>query len=432
MKVLLVGNGAREHIIAERLAQDAELYVAMGKKNPAIAALAKKFWLCDIHNALEIANLVKDEDIDVAFASPDAVLAAGVSDALENIGILIASPTKSAARIEWDKSFARRLLSEHKISGSIECAVVETEEDALKLINDLEEVAIKPLGLTAGKGVRVSGDHFKTTEGALEYVKEVLKKDKRVLIEEKLQGEEFTLQAFSDGTRIAVMPPVQDHKRAFVNDFGENTGGMGSYSTGAILPFLEQSDIEEARKALQDTIHAMKKIAPFKGVLYGQFMATANGVKIIEFNARFGDPEAINVLSLFSGSLSQTFLSIADGQLDPPEFNNYSTVVKYLVPDGYPSTPKTDGEVRIDDAMLEQSGARVYYASIYENAGKIHTTSSRAFAVLGMASSIEDAENISEKGCGSVFGPVWHRIDIGTSELIKKRVKHMAEVRAGK
>ncbi len=433
MKVLLVGNGAREHIIAERLVEDAELYAVMNKKNPAIASLAKKFWLCDIHSPEKIVNHIKHEEIDVAFASPDAVLAEGVSDALEKIGILVASPTKAASRIEWDKAFARQLIEEHKISGSVEYKVVENEEDALRAIKDLVQVAIKPLGLTGGKGVRVSGDHFKTTDEALEYAKDVLKKDKRVLIEEKLQGEEFTLQAFSDGTRIAVMPPVQDHKRAFVNDCGSNTGGMGSYSTGALLPFLAESDIENAKKIIQQTIHAMKKVgAPFKGVLYGQFMATAKGVKIIEFNARFGDPEAINVLSLLDASLAHTFLSIADNQLDPPNFGNQCTVVKYLVPEGYPSTPRADSEVGIDNLALEQSKAKIYYASVYEKDGKIYTTNSRAFAILGMANDIKDAERIAENGCGSIHGPVWHRPDIGTKQLIEKRVKHMKEIKARK
>ena len=263
----------------------------------------------------------------------------------------------------------------------------------------------------------------------MSYVKDVLRKDKQVLIEEKLNGEEFTLQAFSDGTRIAAMPPVQDHKRAFINDEGENTGGMGSYSSGDALPFLLEHDIEEGKKIIQSTIHAMKKIAPFKGVLYGQFMATKDGVKIIEFNARFGDPEAINVLALLESSLPQTLLSIADGQLDPPKFSQECTVVKYLVPDGYPSNPKTDAEVSINEGALEQSQAKLYYASVYEKEGKVLTTSSRAFAVLGKGDSLAQAEKIAEQGCSCITGSVWHRLDIGTQKLIEKRITHMQDIR---
>ncbi len=430
MKVLLIGNGAREHIIAEKIAADSELYTIMSKKNPAIAALSKKFWLCDINNQQDVARCIVGVDVDIGFASPDAVLAAGISDVLEKSGMLVASPTKAAARIEWDKGFARELMLRHKIPGAVKYEIVENDNDALRVIKELGNVAIKPLGLTGGKGVRVSGDHFKTEEDAVLYVKEVLKKDGRVLIEEKLNGEEFTLQAFSDGTRIAIMPPVQDHKRAFLNDCGDNTGGMGSYSTNDVLPFLNKSDIEEAKKIIQDTVYAMKKDGvTFKGVLYGQFMAIPKSVKVVEFNSRFGDPEAINVLSLLQNSIVDIFLSICDSQLVPPEFTNSCTVVKYLVPSGYPSKPLTDAEVKIDEMMLEQNKAKAYYASVYEKEGKIYTTSSRAFAMLGTGRNIDEAERIAELGCSTVKGPVWHREDIGTAQLINKRIEHMKKIR---
>jgi phosphoribosylamine--glycine ligase len=433
VRVLLIGGGAREHVIAERLAEDAELYAIMSKKNPAIASLAKKFWICDIHNPDEVIRCVANEEIDIAFASPDAVLAAGVSDALEQRGMLVASPTKAAARIEWDKGFARQLMAENKIPGLVNYSIVDNESDAARVIKDFGEVAIKPLGLTGGKGVKVSGDHFYDNDEALAYVKEVLAKDKSVLIEEKVEGEEFTLQVFSDGTRIAPMPPVQDHKRAFVGDTGKNTGGMGSYSTGDLLPFLTDKDIEEAKKILAHVVHTMKKIGtPFKGVLYGQFMATADCVKLIEYNARFGDPEAINVLSLFEGSLTNCFLSIAEGQLDPPQFKSKCTVVKYLVPNGYPDNPIPDAPVTIDEGMLEQSNAKLYYASVYEKEGRIYTTSSRSFAILGVAERLEDAERIAELGCRCVSGPVWHRPDIGTQQLVRKRIEHMQKIRTVK
>lgn len=430
MKTLLIGNGAREHAIAERLAADGELYAVMSKKNPAIAALAKKFWVCDIHNPNDVVKCIAGEEIDIGFASPDAVLAAGVSDGLGKTGMLVASPTKAASRIEWDKEFARELMTNHKVAGCAEYVVAESESEARSAIKDFDSVAIKPLGLTGGKGVRVSGDHFHTHDEAMGYVCEVLKKDKKILIEEKLEGEEFTLQAFCDGTRIAAMPPVQDHKRAFVNDEGDNTGGMGSYSTGKLLPFLQEHDIEAAKKIMQEAIHAMKKDgAPFIGVLYGQFMATAKGPKVVEFNARFGDPEAVNVLALLRSSLVDTLLSMADGQLDPPKFSDDCTVVKYLVPDGYPSKPVPDAVVSIDETALERNKAKIYYASVYEKEGKIYTTSSRAFAVMGLAKKIEDAERIAEQGCDSVRGQVWHRPDIGTAKLIQKRIHHMQKIR---
>ena len=250
MKVLLIGEGAREHIIAEKLAQDAELYSIMSRKNPAIAQLSKKYWIADTSDADAVAKAV-DADIDLAFSSPDATLAAGVSDALADKGMLVASPLKAAARIEWDKGFMRNLMEKYRIAGSPRHKLASSEEEAIKAIRDFGMVAIKPLGLTGGKGVKVSGDHFKAIEEKFAYAQELIRKDGNVLIEEKLIGEEFTLQAFSDGNSLAYMPPVQDHKRAFIKDEGPNTGGMGAYTTGNLLPFMRNDDLEHAQEIMR-------------------------------------------------------------------------------------------------------------------------------------------------------------------------------------
>ncbi|MDD5340230.1 MAG: phosphoribosylamine--glycine ligase [Candidatus ainarchaeum sp.] len=430
MKVLLVGNGAREHIIAEKLAAHAELYAVMSKRNPAIARLCRESWLCDIEDAAAVAAAIRGRGFDLGFASPDATLAAGVSDVMEKAGMKVASPSKAASRIEWDKSFMRSLLSRHRIKGQPRHEVVKTESDALRVIRDYGTVAVKPLGLTGGKGVRVSGDHFTKIEDKVAYAKSLILKDGSVLIEEKLVGEEFTLQAFCDGSAIAAMPPVQDHKRAFEQDIGPNTGGMGSYSSGALLPFMEARDLEEGKEILQGVVRAMKaEGAPFRGVLYGQFMATADGLKVIEFNARFGDPEAMNVLALLDGSLPDILLSMADGKLKAPRFSSDCTVVKYLVPQGYPDKPLKDAEISVDAGAAKSIGASVYYASVYEKEGRVYTSSSRAIGVLGRAKALDEAEAIAEKACGCVKGPVWHRSDIGTAALVGKRIAHMRSLR---
>lgn len=430
MKFLVIGNGAREHAIIEKLAENADVYSIMSKKNPAIAQLSKKHWVCDIEDPEAVGNAIRGQEFDIGFSSPDGTLAAGITDVLAEHEMLVASPMKNAARIEWDKGFMRKLMDSHAIDGRPKYRIVDSMDDARKAITEYDEVAIKPLGLTGGKGVKVSGDHFNDLDGALSYVDMLLKKDGQALIEEKLVGEEFTLQAFCDGKRLAAMPPVQDHKRAFVQDRGANTGGMGSYSTGKNLPFLTSRDLDQAKKIMQDVVHAMKKEgSPFVGVLYGQFMATADGVKVIEFNSRFGDPEAMNVLPLLKTSLADMFLSMADGKLETPSFSDLSTVVKYLVPEGYPDSPKRNAQVEVDGISIEKLGARIYYASVYEDSGKIYTTSSRSFGILGMGKRISDSEKIAEAACRSVKGPVWHREDIGTAALIQKRVDHMKEIR---
>jgi len=432
MKILLVGNGAREHIIAERLAEHAELYSVMPKKNPAIARLSKKYWLADINSPEAIKKAIENESFDICFSSPDATLAAGVSDALSAFGE-VASPSKNAARIEWDKGFAREIAKKYNIEGLPKLELADSFAEAKSAIERLGEVAVKPIGLTGGKGVKISGEHFNSFAEVEGYIKELLSKDGRVLIEEKLIGEEFTLQAFSDGKRLAFMPPVQDHKRAFEGDRGPNTGGMGSYSTGNILPFLEEKDLARAKKIMKDTIDALyKEGCPFKGVLYGQFMATATDVKVIEFNSRFGDPEAMNVLALLKDPLTKVLERIVDGRLGDAAFDEKSTVVKYLVPAGYPDNPKKDEEVKINEKEIENGGAKAYYASVYEKDGRIYTTSSRSFGILGIADEIEGAERIAEKACAFVSGPLWHRRDIGTRELLEKRINRMKSLRGRK
>ncbi|MBN2478583.1 phosphoribosylamine--glycine ligase [Candidatus Micrarchaeota archaeon] len=430
MKILIVGNGAREHIIAEKIASDSDLFCIMGKKNPAMASISKEWHVCDIHNPSEVSEWADKKDIDVAFASPDAVLEAGVSDALEKKGISVCSPTKKASRIEWDKEFARKLMKKNSIPGLPGFGIADSVDSAHKLILEYKNVAVKPVGLTGGKGVKISGDHLFTQEDTLNYCSELIEKDGKVLVEKKLEGEEFTLQAFCDGEHIVFMPPVQDHKRAFEGDNGPNTGGMGAYSTGKNLPFLTDTDLISARETMEQTLEAMRKEGvPFKGILYGQFMATAERPKVIEFNARFGDPEAMNVLSVLKTPLSRIFIDISKVELHEALFEEKSTVVKYLVPAGYPSSPKKDAEVKIDGGQISGSGAKVYYASVYEKDGKIYTTSSRSFGVVGISDKFSDAEKTAESAMQFISGPVWHRKDIGTPELIQKKTDHMQRIR---
>lgn len=431
MKVLLVGNGAREHAIAEQIAKSAELYAIMSKKNPGIAKLAQKYYITDITNPEAVGLWAINQGIDIAFASPDAVLAAGVSDALEKANIPIASPIKAAARIEWDKSYARNIMKKYNVAGLPLFEIINNEKEARKFIKDLNnQIVIKPIGLTGGKGVKVSGDHFVDQSSAIACIKELLKKDKSVLLEEKIEGEEFSLQLFSDGNRISLMPPVQDHKRAYESDKGPNTGGMGSYTTGKLLPFMCQSDLEQGRNISQTIVNVLRKEdVQFKGILYTQLMCTKKGVMLIEFNARFGDPEAINVLALLRTQFVDILQSIADENLKSVTFAEKCSVVKYIVPTGYPEKPIADSELDVDEKKIWNIGAKYYYASVYEKDKRIYTTNSRAVAVLGMDNTLEDAEEKTENATRAVYGSLWHRRDIGTYSLVQKRLEHMRKLR---
>jgi phosphoribosylamine--glycine ligase len=269
------------------------------------------------------------------------------------------------------------------------------------------------------------GEHV-DKDGATAYVRSL---DTGVVLEERLIGEEFTLQAFVDGKHLIPMPLVQDHKRAFEGDVGPNTGGMGSYSMpDHRLPFVTDADYDQALDIMRSVIAAMERTGqPYKGILYGQFMNTAHGPKVIEFNARFGDPEAMNVLSLLSSGLSEVVQGIVEGTLASSKvmFERRATVCKYLVPEGYPGTPHAGDPLTPGKA----GNALLYFANVEERDGTLVTLTSRTLAYVGLGDTLNEAEQAAESAAASVKGKVRHRRDIGTQALLDRRISHMKELR---
>lgn len=434
MKVLVVGTGAREHAIADALKGDVELYCYMSKVNPGISKIAE-FAQGDEGEIEKVAKFAVDNNIDIAFIGPEAPLGKGIVDELEKNGISCVGPSQSAARIETDKSFMRKLFEDYDIEGSLVYKVFDNYDDVSAFLDDFNrDVVVKPVGLTGGKGVKIVGDHLKDNQEAKEYSKEVIDNAMggftQVIIEERLIGEEFTIQAFCDGIHLAPMPAAQDHPHAFEGDVGAITGGMGSYSDkGGLLPFLSQDDYDEAVKIMEATLKAIAKEAePYKGILYGQFMLTADGPKLIEYNARFGDPEAMNVLPLLKTPLADVCQAIVDGNLDKVEFNDKASVCKYIVPDGYPETSHAGETIEVDEKAIEDLGAKVFYAAVGLEDDEIHLSGSRALGIVASGDSIEEAEKIAEKACACIKGNVYHRSDVGTTDLVNKRVEHMKEI----
>lgn len=434
MKVLVVGTGAREHAIADALKGDVELYCYMSKVNPGISKIAE-FAQGDEGEIEKVAKFAVDNNIDIAFIGPEAPLGKGIVDELEKNGISCVGPSQSAARIETDKSFMRKLFEDYDIGGSLVYKVFDNYDDVSAFLDDFDrDVVVKPVGLTGGKGVKIVGDHLKDNQEAKEYSKEVIDNAMggftQVIIEERLIGEEFTIQAFCDGIHLAPMPAAQDHPHAFEGDVGAITGGMGSYSDkGGLLPFLSQDDYDEAVKIMEATLKAIAKEAePYKGILYGQFMLTADGPKLIEYNARFGDPEAMNVLPLLKTPLADVCQAIVDGNLDKVEFNDKASVCKYIVPDGYPETSHAGETIEVDEKAIEDLGAKVFYAAVGLEDDEIHLSGSRALGIVASGDSIEEAEKIAEKACACIKGNVYHRSDVGTTDLVNKRVEHMKEI----
>ena len=435
MKILVVGTGAREHAICKAIEGNAELYSVMSNKNPGIARISK--YQIGSENDIELVKkFAADNNIDIAVIGPEAPLEIGIVNALEEIGVGCVGPTKEAAKIETDKVFMRNLFENYKIGGSLVYRVFDNYEDISNFIDDFgEDVVIKPVGLTGGKGVKIMGEQLKDAEEAKNYSKEIIDTKMgghaKVVIEERAIGEEFTVQAFVDGKNIAPMPAVQDHPYAFEGDEGPITGGMGSYSDkDGLLPFLDEKAYDESVKIIEDTVKAInKEVGPYKGFLYGQFMLCKDGPKLIEYNARFGDPEAMNVLPLLETNFVDICSGIVDGNLKGAKFEDKATVCKYIVPQGYPGSAVPNQVIDVHENKINDAGTQVYYAAVNEKDGKVYSSSSRALGLVSVADSIEEAEKICENATKYVKGDVYHRKDVGTAELIQKRINHMKQIR---
>ena len=447
VKVLLVGNGGREHAMASAICRSGEsvsLCAFMGSNNPGIARLAKQNGgesvVGSVLSPESVAKWAESRGVELAVIGPESALEAGVADRLSEKGVRCASPLKSAARLESDKSFCRNLMKKYGVPGQPEFGIFSDGAKAGEMIRRLGgNVAVKPAGLTAGKGVKVSGVHLKNAAEAEAYAREVIANSiggiRAVLVEEKLEGEEFTLQAFVSGNRIAGMPAVQDHKLAFEGDAGPNTGGMGAYSdANHLLPFVGRGDYDEGLEIMRKAVFALKRETGeyYVGVLYGQFMLTRKGPELIEFNARFGDPEAMNVLSVLESDYVEALERMVDGTVSQKDakFAGKATVCKYLVPAGYPDSPKKGAPITVDERRIGEAGARLYFGAVHEGPdGRLLTTGSRTAGIVGVADGIGEAEAAAERACSFVRGDVFHRRDIGTAALVARRVEHMARIR---
>jgi len=440
--ILIIGSGTREHAIAKALSKSASspIISCLGStENPGIMTICNDtdgvYRKGDINSPESTLAFAEEIQANLAVIGPEAPLAAGVPDILREHSIPVLGPDKNLAKIETSKSYARNFLYRTLPESCPDFRVIsDIFEAEIFLLQLGDSYVIKADGLTGGKGVKVSGDHLTNLDEAMTYCRELLKpENSHMVIEEKLFGEEFSLMTITDGETCIHMPAVQDHKRAYNDDLGPNTGGMGSYSdSNHSLPFLSQEDIAEARRMNENVVEVLGKEhgKPYRGILYGGFMAVARGVKIIEYNARFGDPESLNLLTLLESDAAELFAAAAQGKLSKVSavFSKKASVCKYAVPQGYPEAAVKGSPVHTTEVDKIVS-AELYLGSVDIQDGILVTGGSRTAAVVAVGNTIAEAETIAEKAVSAIEGDLFHRNDIGTAPSLEKRINHMKTLR---
>lgn len=443
--IIVIGSGAREHAIALAIyrslekKQNGKLHCFGSTHNPGIgrlcAGIGGSYAVGVITDGEAVLSFARTVEATLAVIGPEAPLETRVADVLRRAGIPAFGPGALGARIETSKSFAREFLSARLPRHSPRHYVVSSLEEARAAIEALDGFfVVKADGLAGGKGVKVSQEHLHGMDEALEFCAQLLKSSsKPFVIEEKLYGEEFSLMSITDGETCRHLPAIQDHKRAYDGDTGPNTGGMGSYSCAdGSLPFLTAQDIAQARACNEIVMAQLSEVCgePYRGVLYGGFMAVSDGVKIIEYNARFGDPEALNLLTLLQSDAVELFQAAATGRLDkiaPPVFAPLSSVCLYAVPSLYPIASEKGRTISIGDI---DDDVTLFLGSVDESSdGSLVTAGSRTAAVTALAPRLQDAREKAIYNLGKIAGPLRHRSDIGTEALLEKRIRHMELLR---
>ena len=382
MKILVLGSGAREHAIVMALAKDSEHHqIIAAPGNAGTSGLAENVAL-DPANPSVVAQFATDQRVDLVVVGPEAPLVAGVADRLRREGIPVFGPNKAAAALEGSKSFAKEVMAKAGVPTGAWTMTTTVEQFEQALEASPGPYVVKADGLAAGKGVLVTSSR----EEALEHARYYLQ-DGSVLLEEFLSGPEVSLFFLSDGTRVVPLSPAQDYKRARDNDEGPNTGGMGAYSP---VPFVSGDFVDEVRKTIaQPTVSQLAKEGkPFIGLLYCGLILTPNGTKVIEFNARFGDPETQVVLARLTSDLGPLLLQAATGSLADDtvvEFSGDVALTVVVASEGYPESPITGREISGLEAAEAVDGVHIAHSATAVVNGHLVATGGRVVSVVAVA-----------------------------------------------
>jgi len=423
MKILIVGSGGREHALAWKIAQSSladRIYCAPGNAGIAQIAECVDIEATDVDKLLRFA---KAEGIGLTIPGTEECLSAGLTDRFEKAGLKVSGPTKAAAELESSKVFAKRLMRKHGIP-TAEFRIFVEHRRAREYATELgPPMVVKADGLAKGKGVIVC----ESTDEALEAIDRIMVKrefgdaGKTVIVEECLVGEEVSILALTDGRAIVPLPTSQDHKAIYDGDKGPNTGGMGAYSPAPVVTDELAARIE--REILIPTVHAMRvERKPFKGVLYAGLMITKRGPQVLEYNVRFGDPEAQPLLMRMNGDLVPTLLGVAEGKLESSsvDWDKRAAVCVVMASGGYPGSYEKGKEITGLEKASEMDAVMVFHAGTAADNGKFVTNGGRVLGVTALGADVKSAIARAYEAVGTIhFEGAHYRKDIGAKALDK-------------
>ena len=442
---LLVGGGGREASFALSLARDATVSAFVTHRNPTILACVQSsggsFEIGDVRDPDAITRFALENNVDYAFVSADEPLSHGVVDALLSAGVKAIGATRAASRIEWDKIYAMRVMQDVAPEFTPLFTVVETPDDipdSLRIFSSRKrEVVVKPQGLTGGKGVKVMPEHLRDYRDCENYARELFatRPHECVLLVEKLHGIEFTVMGLTDGHNLVMSPASYDYPFRFENDTGPGTGGMGCFTAaGGKLPFLSDSDIDDCETIMRRVLERLaEQGVRFHGVLNGGFFKTADGIRFMEFNSRFGDPEGLNILTVLQDSFAGVLRAMHSENLsaDSVSFIPEASVIKYLVAAEYPAASPSRSEFTVDLASLRKMELAVFFGAAEQIDGNRFSTlgSSRVLAIGATAADIASASDRINRGIDQyVAGDLEYRTDIGSQADIDRLMARGAQL----